>query len=619
MAPPPASSDPEDFYSSKAGGGFYSPQRRGTAVYVGSDYDDDDEVSDDPAWYNAPRGTLQRALPENVLKKCASSPRLTEQSDFSTDSGGSPQSVHTDIPVTVTYDEEEDEENGDDYFPPQPLTRQTSSEPKPKPQPKVQQQQQQRPIAAKKPVVHVQVRPPKVKSEIKRLSLEGRGSMSSSPTSPQSMLRKTTSSPAIRKSSAAGGRRSAVGAPSAAMRKTASSPGMRMSDLASSNGPPRAPQGYRESMMKYRPSDLNASQMKSTFMSRDSLAPSFDESNDLASSRISVNQFAASGIADDTLPDLLRAVKTGNMMQLRSCLQNPKTDITERDPTHGQTAMHIAIRYGQFAMVRTFCNSKHKHLLLEAVDSRENTPLHLATAKSRRITKYLLEQGASVVKLNNREQTPLGVHILTAKRDDPLIAEMLLQHQANPNAVLGSSNLLHKAVEQQMYEIAYRLVRYGARMDVKDEHGKMVFDKVNRKVLRQLLSKISHPPVWVPDEERPNCMLCSRKFNRFRVGVRRHHCRHCGRVCCGQCSTISVESAEFPPTFAGILAKEQHQRHDRARVCKTCNVVFRERTQTQGEKTWSDEFMNKVVTCTWDEIEREAPPTSGAVRKSSVA
>lgn len=611
---PTATADPA-FFSPKAGD-CYSPQRRGTAVYVGSDYDDDDdEVSDDPAWYNAPRGTLQRALPENVLKKCASSPRLTEQSDFSTDSG-SPQSSHADIPVTVTYDEEEDEENGDDYFPPQPQTRQPSPEPQQTPKPKIEQQE--RPVAAKKPVVHVQVRPPKVKSEIKRLSLEGRGSMSSTPTSPQSMLRKTISSPAIRKSSA-GGRRSAGGVPSAATRKTVSSPGMRMSDLASSNGP-RSSQGYRESMMQYRPSDLNAIQMKSTFMSRDSLAPSFDDSHGLASSRISVNHLAASGIADDSLSDLLRAVKTSNMLLLRSCLKNPKTDITERDPTHGQTAMHIAIRYGQFAMVRTFCNKQFKHLLLEAVDSRENTPLHLATAKSRRITKYLLEQGASVTKLNNRGQTPLGVHILTARRDDPLIAEMLLQHQANPNAALGSSNLLHKAVEQELYEIAYRLVRYGARMDVKDEQSKMVFDKVNRKVLRQLISKISHPPVWVPDEERPNCMLCSRKFNRFRVGVRRHHCRHCGRVCCGQCSTISVESAEFPPTFAGILAKEQHQRHDRARVCKTCNVVFRERTQTQGEKKWSDEFMNKVVTASWDEIERQAPQTSaGAVHKSSVA
>jgi hypothetical protein len=40
-------------------------------------------------------------------------------------------------------------------------------------------------------------------------------------------------------------------------------------------------------------------------------------------------------------------------------------------------------------------------------------------------------------------------------------------------------------------------------------------------------------PVWVPDKESPNCMVCNTAFT---VIKRRHHCRRCGKVICGECS-----------------------------------------------------------------------------------
>lgn len=45
---------------------------------------------------------------------------------------------------------------------------------------------------------------------------------------------------------------------------------------------------------------------------------------------------------------------------------------------------------------------------------------------------------------------------------------------------------------------------------------------------------MQRPPRWVPDEEAPRCMSCATLFTAFR---RRHHCRHCGRVFCGICSS----------------------------------------------------------------------------------
>lgn len=52
-------------------------------------------------------------------------------------------------------------------------------------------------------------------------------------------------------------------------------------------------------------------------------------------------------------------------------------------------------------------------------------------------------------------------------------------------------------------------------------------------------------PVWIADEETMLCMLCCAKFTVF---LRRHHCRCCGRVLCGPCSSqkvICVKSSEF--------------------------------------------------------------------------
>eukprot|EP01119_Soliformovum_irregulare_P004850 TRINITY_DN1599_c0_g2_i1.p1 TRINITY_DN1599_c0_g2~~TRINITY_DN1599_c0_g2_i1.p1 ORF type:complete len:744 (+),score=186.77 TRINITY_DN1599_c0_g2_i1:71-2233(+) len=46
------------------------------------------------------------------------------------------------------------------------------------------------------------------------------------------------------------------------------------------------------------------------------------------------------------------------------------------------------------------------------------------------------------------------------------------------------------------------------------------------------------PPTWQPDKEALSCPLCFTRF--FPVVFRRHHCRYCGRVVCGTCSSQNV-------------------------------------------------------------------------------
>jgi len=59
--------------------------------------------------------------------------------------------------------------------------------------------------------------------------------------------------------------------------------------------------------------------------------------------------------------------------------------------------------------------------------------------------------------------------------------------------------------------------------------------------IRDLLQKggkkaaSDHAAVWVPDSEANSCMVCKRSS--FNVINRRHHCRKCGSVVCGPCSS----------------------------------------------------------------------------------
>ena len=66
------------------------------------------------------------------------------------------------------------------------------------------------------------------------------------------------------------------------------------------------------------------------------------------------------------------------------------------------------------------------------------------------------------------------------------------------------------------------------------------------------------PPAWVPDEAVTSCMGCKDSFTLLR---RRHHCRNCGQVFCGRCSSNSIPLPQY--------------RLDRpVRVCNRCFLII---------------------------------------------
>ncbi|TDH68340.1 hypothetical protein CCR75_004759 [Bremia lactucae] len=273
------------------------------------------------------------------------------------------------------------------------------------------------------------------------------------------------------------------------------------------------------------------------------------------------------------LPPLLQAAQAGDIVLVNALIVQAGTDILRRDPMFGQTALHFAIRSGHLNVVQALLMPHLRGSIVNVADNRRNTALHLAAAKSRRMTKVLLDCGAEVNFLNMRNQTPLGVHILTVTRDDATLTEILLQHHANANAPVDKSTILHVALDKQLFQIATRLVRHGARLDQKDEQGKNVFEKVTPKQLKMLLAKVAHPPVWVLDSERLTCMECDKQFNLLRS--RRHHCRMCGRVLCLECSAFNVRVNLLPFSLPrrGKKTTKVEKANTKTRVCKLCHDI----------------------------------------------
>ncbi|KYN41801.1 Lateral signaling target protein 2 like protein [Trachymyrmex septentrionalis] len=56
---------------------------------------------------------------------------------------------------------------------------------------------------------------------------------------------------------------------------------------------------------------------------------------------------------------------------------------------------------------------------------------------------------------------------------------------------------------------------------------------------------VERAPAWIPDNDAPRCMACQAGFTVVR---RRHHCRNCGKVFCGRCSSNNVPLPHFGHT-----------------------------------------------------------------------
>ncbi|KAG2780209.1 hypothetical protein PC129_g5066 [Phytophthora cactorum] len=78
------------------------------------------------------------------------------------------------------------------------------------------------------------------------------------------------------------------------------------------------------------------------------------------------------------------------------------------------------------------------------------------------------------------------------------------------------------------------------------------------------------PHQWVKNEDRASCVICWKRFNA--IFRRRHHCRLCGEVVCGACSSLRTIN------IVSVKTKEVQK----TRICHLCNNKARLKTSSRG-------------------------------------
>jgi len=167
-----------------------------------------------------------------------------------------------------------------------------------------------------------------------------------------------------------------------------------------------------------------------------------------------------------------------------------------------------------------------------------------------------LQAGARVNTVDYvQKQTPL--HRLCDRGGGDAGGETLaclLEHGAIVNLQDRDGHTpLHIAAFRGQTELALALVSTGASPNVPSNEGLCALSRVPpttihggkavpARVQQQMLARIAQPPPWLPDQLAPNCQLCAAVFS---ASNRRHHCRHCGRIACSDCSAHKSAIPKF--------------------------------------------------------------------------
>ncbi|KAG5446156.1 Ankyrin repeat and FYVE domain-containing protein 1 [Clonorchis sinensis] len=234
--------------------------------------------------------------------------------------------------------------------------------------------------------------------------------------------------------------------------------------------------------------------------------------------------------------------------------------ISSRTPQK-HTPLHLCILHNQPELLNCLIENGAE---VNEQDSEMNTPLHLAVRNANIpcLTILLAQPQTDCCIMNIRGQLP--IHLL-AEHNSATAVE-ILQHlfeicvtpQINSKDAAGNTPLL-LAYRSGNVPLCIALVHAGASLGLTNADGHSVFSlsRLRKRsaspdrILMQILDSLMQEPLW---EDGPSCVECQAKFG---LTYRKHHCRHCGRLLCAQCSNFEVPIIKF-----GI--------NKPVRVCETC-------------------------------------------------
>ncbi|KAL7680689.1 putative BTB/POZ domain, FYVE zinc finger, Zinc finger, FYVE/PHD-type, PDZ superfamily [Plasmopara halstedii] len=199
-------------------------------------------------------------------------------------------------------------------------------------------------------------------------------------------------------------------------------------------------------------------------------------------------------------------------------------------------------------------------------DLKGNTAFHLAAMspsdRCQKTLQVLLENNADPNRTNWFGYTPL--HLFCSHQHGPAsLVPSFIEHGANIHVQsLDGSTALHLAVGRGSEEVAVALVSAGAFVHFLDAAGRSVVDLVESTnqgaLLVPVLRNLSQFPDSIGDDQTTECSACHATF---RLAMRKHYCRHCGRTVCYNCSRNKIAIPKFQ-----VLKPD--------RVCDTCYDVL---------------------------------------------
>uniref|UniRef100_A0A914XLN2 Ankyrin repeat and FYVE domain containing 1 n=2 Tax=Plectus sambesii TaxID=2011161 RepID=A0A914XLN2_9BILA len=181
-----------------------------------------------------------------------------------------------------------------------------------------------------------------------------------------------------------------------------------------------------------------------------------------------------------------------------------------------------------------------------SVDKLGNNALHAAVHKgSVQCVRILLtESSINAEAVNQFGQTPLLVLGQNGKENATAIFDMFLEtmprYPIDHRDVNGNTMLLLAYINGNA-NLCKAAVRAGACLGAINDQGVSIFSyqTPTKQLLFRLLDQLENEPRWAEGDV---CSECSSKFS---LTMRKHHCRHCGRLLCARCSERTMPILKY--------------------------------------------------------------------------
>ncbi|KDR22440.1 Ankyrin repeat and FYVE domain-containing protein 1, partial [Zootermopsis nevadensis] len=240
-------------------------------------------------------------------------------------------------------------------------------------------------------------------------------------------------------------------------------------------------------------------------------------------------------------PPLHLAAASGSEMLVRSLLlAGARAD--DRD-AHRRTALHVATAAGHAAVVSALIQNGSD---FDAIDSERDNALHIATREGHlSVARALLtESRLDAEAMNIKGRNPLHVLAWYSRDNAAAICDLFLEcmpeYPLDKPDLEGNTALL-LAYMKGNGNLCRTLVKAGACLGAMNKDGVTIFNYqvATKQLLSRLLDNLCQEPPWA---EGDICLECGVKFG---LTMRKHHCRHCGRILCSKCSDRDVPILKF--------------------------------------------------------------------------